>query len=96
MDILKTLDGEILNTNSSGKIDFRTAIKDCDLIGIYFSAHWCPPCRNFTPKLSNLYKQWKENGKKIEIFFASSDKDQHSFEEYFRIKKFFFFQELLS
>jgi nucleoredoxin len=50
-------------------------------IGIYFSAHWCPPCRGFTPKLA----EWYNNGlkDKMEIFFVSSDKDQKSFDEYF-------------
>jgi nucleoredoxin len=50
-------------------------------IGIYFSAHWCPPCRGFTPKLAEFY----ENGlkDKMEIFFVSSDKDQKAFDEYF-------------
>jgi len=23
----------------------------------YFSAHWCGPCRGFTPKLAKFYKK---------------------------------------
>jgi nucleoredoxin len=53
-------------------------------LGIYFSAHWCPPCRNFTPKLVEFYKRRKELGHDdFEIIFASSDQDQGQFEEYF-------------
>ncbi len=41
---------------------------------IYFSAHWCPPCRAFTPKLVNYYNE-KGGGKDFEILFVSSDED---------------------
>jgi len=51
--------------------------------GIYFSAHWCPPCKAFTPKLAETYKKLKEAGKEFEIIFASSDRDQESYDEYF-------------
>ncbi|KAF6029087.1 NXN [Bugula neritina] len=51
--------------------------------GVYFSAHWCPPCRGFTPKLVETYKKLKESGKDFEIVFASSDRDDKSFKEYF-------------
>jgi len=50
-------------------------------IGIYFSAHWCPPCRGFTPKLAEFYNDGLKD--KMEIFFVSSDRDQKSFDEYF-------------
>jgi len=50
-------------------------------IGIYFSAHWCPPCRGFTPKLAEFYKDGLKD--KMEIFFVSSDRDKKSFDEYF-------------
>lgn len=53
-------------------------------MGIYFSAHWCPPCRGFTPQLVETYKKLKASGKDFEIIFASSDRDTKSFQEYFQ------------
>jgi len=49
-------------------------------IGLYFSAHWCPPCRGFTPKLAEFYKNGLKD--KMEIIFVSSDRDQGAFAEY--------------
>lgn len=53
-----------------------------EVVGIYFSAHWCPPCRGFTPKLAETYKKVVADGKSLEIVFVSSDKDQAAFDEY--------------
>merc|ERR1711907_525809 len=47
---------------------------------LYFSAHWCPPCRGFTPKLAEYYNTGLKD--KMEIIFVSSDRDQESFDEY--------------
>lgn len=53
-------------------------------IGLYFSAHWCPPCKQFTPKLVSFYNRRKEMGHDdFEIIFVSSDKDKTQFEDYF-------------
>ena len=41
-------------------------------VGFYFSAHWCPPCRAFTP---SLVKFRDANQEDFEIVFVSSDKD---------------------
>merc|ERR1711939_751081 len=59
------------------------SLKELDTIGIYFSAHWCPPCRGFTPKLVKTYNKLKEQNKDFEIIFASSDRDQAAFDEYY-------------
>merc|ERR1711939_247182 len=53
------------------------------VLAIYFSAHWCPPCRGFTPQLVETYNKLKAQGKDFEIIFASSDRDMKSFQEYF-------------
>merc|ERR1712146_336109 len=55
---------------------------------IYFSAHWCPPCRGYTPELSAAYS---ESGKKDEtaIVFVSSDRDQEAFDGYYAEMSFF-------
>ena len=43
----------------------------------------CGPCRAFTPQLVKTYDKLKEAGKKFEIIFCSSDRDEDSFKEYF-------------
>lgn len=52
-------------------------------VGIYFSAHWCPPCRGYTPLLAEKYEELVGGGTPLEIVFASSDRDEPSFREYF-------------
>jgi len=69
--------------SKDGKTKTANALADADAVGIYFSAHWCPPCRGFTPKLAEAYQKMKDNGKKFEVVFASSDRDEKAFSEYF-------------
>jgi len=54
------------------------------LVGIYFSMHNCPPCREFTPLLADLYTEFNEDKHQIEIVFFSGDKTQEEFDEYFK------------
>ena len=65
-------------TSQEGEVDTVTALKD-KVVGLYFSAHWCPPCRSFTPELAKTYKLLTEQGKNFEIVFVSSDNDDSGF-----------------
>lgn len=66
----------------SGTVSLSELI-NFELIGLYFSAHWCPPCRGFTPKLADHYKEWKKLGVSIEVVFVSSDRSEEEFNGYF-------------
>eukprot|EP01051_Picozoa_sp_SAG22_P015598 SAG22_NODE_2061_length_3062_cov_69.961721_2_plen_810_part_01 len=50
-------------------------------VGVYFSAHWCPPCRSFTPTLSSWYQQHASR-LGMEIVFVSSDQHEGAFNQY--------------
>ena len=65
----------------TGQVKFNP--KDTPFFGLYFSAHWCPPCQGFTPKLINFYNVVNKNNKQLEIIFVSSDKNESEFNEYY-------------
>lgn len=50
---------------------------------LYFSAHWCPPCRGFTPKLGMFYDAVNAQHKQVEIIYISRDKNPDQYNEYY-------------
>jgi len=79
---LVDLFGETL-LSKDGKISTKDAVAGKKNIMVYFSAHWCPPCRGFTPQLATAYKNSSVAGVDTMVIFASSDRDQTSFDEYY-------------
>jgi thiol-disulfide isomerase/thioredoxin len=75
-------DGLFSKDGAEVKVDDLVALGKDAVVGLYFSAHWCPPCRVFTPLLAKCYTELKEAGKKFEVVFVSSDRDEESFKEY--------------
>lgn len=54
------------------------------VVALYFSAHWCPPCRGFTPALKKFYETLKASGEPIEIVFVSGDRNESEMNDYFQ------------
>jgi len=73
----------LLDPKKEEHIPIKTIYEnDLKSIGLYFSGHWCPPCRHFTPKLAEIYQQAQSDSKSFEIIFISSDQDEEAFNEY--------------
>merc|ERR1719171_1007959 len=68
--------------SASGEVSTTEALSGKKAIALYFSAHWCPPCRGFTPQFAKWYED-DLKGKGLEVVFVSSDQDEASFKEYF-------------
>lgn len=83
-DALLNLLGNTFLTND-GRQDqtFAKGIAPNKVIGLYFSAHWCGPCRQFTPYLKQVYNEWKKQNYQVEIVFISGDRDYNEFKSYF-------------
>jgi nucleoredoxin len=54
------------------------------LIALYFSAHWCPPCRKFTPALVAFYNKNASAHPEFEVLLVSNDKSAAAMEAYMR------------
>ncbi|CAD5210950.1 unnamed protein product [Bursaphelenchus okinawaensis] len=55
-----------------------------DVIAFYFSAHWCPPCRAFTPELKEFYNEANKEDATFEIVFMSFDRSKEDCHKYLK------------
>merc|ERR1719265_1065678 len=73
--------GKYLLTKT-GQRETKDVLNGKRAVLVYCSAHWCPPCRGFTPVLAQAYKNY--NGGDVEVVFVSSDQGDKEFNEYFK------------
>ncbi|KAL7428059.1 hypothetical protein ACHAXH_004170 [Discostella pseudostelligera] len=91
LKLFKSLPNDCLLSNGGrDKISLSNAFSKVDLVFLYASAHWCPPCRRYTPQLVQFYndakKLYKSDPKRlhqIEIVFVSTDHDINEFGKYY-------------
>jgi nucleoredoxin len=75
---------QVIQTKN-GNISLSQLKDGSPLIALYFSAHWCPPCKKFIHKLEEFYTNVNSNEKEIEIIYVSLDNSSHEFKEYYNI-----------
>merc|ERR550514_1500176 len=80
--LFDALGTEFLAGTDGDTVELAEVQASSKYIGLYFSAHWCPPCKQFTPVLAKAYRDHLKD-KGLEIIFVSSDRDQNQFIEYF-------------
>jgi nucleoredoxin len=75
----------ILSSNLITQVGMADAeeVLSCKVIGLYFSASWCPPCRMLTPIIAQMYSEVNQDHKQFEIIYVSSDRDEETYLENF-------------
>merc|ERR1711963_662844 len=64
-EFLSSEDGSLVVDKKNEKVPLKQ-LQSADVVGLYFSAHWCGPCRGFTPQLAKLYNECKDKKKNFE------------------------------
>lgn len=73
-----SLFGKSLIIEKNKSVSTNKYLKD-KIVGLYFSASWCPPCQQFTPQLINFYKKYHQqhNFKIVLIPFKEDQEEEY-------------------
>ena len=89
---MQTAVGQLVNSNdiiNKNGSSWGSTLKNSGVkvIALYFSAHWCPPCRQFTPLLKSAFEEFKSSNpsnNKLSVVFVSGDRSQDEMLSYMR------------
>lgn len=71
--------GNLLRSVNEKPIPLADALGGKEFVLLYASAHWCGPCRQFTPQLT----KWYQSQSDCEVVFLSADHDENGFRQYY-------------
>ncbi|MCX6936484.1 MAG: thioredoxin-like domain-containing protein [Verrucomicrobia bacterium] len=81
--VLSALDGKLVAVKGKALAPISAAqIGSVRYLAVYYSAHWCPPCRGFTPRLVAAYQEIKARHPEFELIFVSSDQNASAMQGY--------------
>lgn len=82
-ELAATLAGRLVTVNDGALAPApRGQLDGTRYLAVYYSAHWCPPCRAFTPELVKTYQSIKARHPEFEIVFVSSDRNEEAMTGY--------------
>jgi nucleoredoxin len=83
--VYETLKGDLVRVSNGSVVHAEDELlANKKLIAIYFSAHWCPPCRKFTPELVEYYNRVAPLHPEFEVIFFSFDRSNYAMQNYMR------------
>ena len=69
--------------DAEGNTTSSAVLEEKDYLLLYFSAEWCPPCRQFTPELVDFYNEYAQEGN-VEVVFISLDHSESDMYDYMK------------
>lgn len=75
--------GQKLAADKGNKLVDCSLLDAVPVVALYFSASWCPPCKEFTPLLAKTYSTINQGSRQLEIVFVSVDPNLAEFSAYF-------------
>lgn len=77
-NLVKWEDGKLVDYDFGNR-------REPEFYAFYYSAHWCGPCRRFTPELRAFYDAVRSLGQdEFELIFVSSDTSAKMMEQYMK------------
>ena len=78
IDVFKAIKSDLVKADGRKAKVSKEMLKKRFIL-VYFSAHWCPPCRKFTPQ---LVKWYNKDHKDFTVILVSADEDKVAMTKY--------------